>query len=220
MASTRKHVNLPGHPLAPASGLVLVSRVNLYAKLGAGLHPCHWCGMTLRWHKQQKGRGPKGRDSIYADHLDGDEGNDAADNLVPSCNGCNISRGHRPMEPGAFFVVIAGVRNRAVEHKCLECGHSFLIAISQLTTRKGRFCSRACRNRGVAKESGAAIAEGELFLEIREKHRVKRVRAVKKNCGQCQVEFLAELRFAEKRECCSVSCASKLTAARRKTAKG
>lgn len=193
---TRKKILVPGHPLAPPSALVLVSRVNLYAKIGGGIHECHWCKRKLQW-----GHGSAGRPAtncIVVDHLDNDVNNDAPENLVPACNGCNISRGTSPMadDGSAKFVLVAGVRNRAETKTCTVCGNEFLIPISQLKYRKGRFCSRACRNKGVARESGVGIQEGELFIEVEEANRTKRVRAVEVRCKGCDAIMRIEARRA------------------------
>lgn len=204
----RKHVYLPNHPLAPKTGTMLVSRVNLYAKIGAGPHQCHWCGRWLKWRVLAIRGRPKSN-VIVTDHLDGDHTNDDPTNLVPSCNGCNISRGTRDLEPGDpdAFVTVAGIRNRADKKVCIVCGIEFLIPISQTKYRLGRFCSRACRNKGVAAENGIGIQPGELFIEITEKSgRIKRVRAVKLECETCHKEFTSEAR--KKARFCSSSCAA------------
>ncbi len=69
------------HPIAPASGIVAVARLNLFDKIGPGSHPCHWCGIEVSW----------GTD-LQADHLDEDRVNNEPDNLVAACNRCNAWR--------------------------------------------------------------------------------------------------------------------------------
>ena len=73
-----------GHPLARSGGLLGEHRKVLYDKIGPGEHPCYWCGRTLSWG---------GLDGIVVDHIDEDRLNNDPNNLVPSCNPCNIGRG-------------------------------------------------------------------------------------------------------------------------------
>lgn len=78
-------LRLPEHPLARQQGKVLEHRVVLYARIGEGAHPCHWCGKSLTWVGRPSER-------IAADHLDGDRLNNRPDNLVPACLHCNTTR--------------------------------------------------------------------------------------------------------------------------------
>lgn len=103
--TTGRHVNkrtgyvvLTGivHPLTGQlpgfTGKVYEHRMVLWNKLGCAsldcTHPCHWCGRELNWK------------TIRADHVDAVKTNNAPENLVPSCHGCNTSRhgtsGRRP----------------------------------------------------------------------------------------------------------------------------
>lgn len=82
-----KTVHRPDHPLAFANGNAYVHRVVLYDKIGPGSHPCHWCGKTVRWEAT---RGDS--DCLNTDHLNGIGDDNHADNLVPSCTGCNNAR--------------------------------------------------------------------------------------------------------------------------------
>lgn len=75
------------HPLTGSgdlSGRVFEHRLVLWEKLGCESldcqHECHWCGKPLTWT------------TIKADHVDEDKTNNDPENLVPSCNGCNITR--------------------------------------------------------------------------------------------------------------------------------
>ncbi len=73
------------HPLAVGTGSLLEHRAVLYDKIGPGSHLCHWgCGKVLTW----------GVD-LFVDHLDSDRLNNDPDNLVPSCNPCNMHRGKK-----------------------------------------------------------------------------------------------------------------------------
>ena len=70
------------HPLAGRSTTrTWMHRVVLFDKIGFGPHRCHWCARHVNW-----------RAGLLVDHLDDDRQNNAPDNLVPSCNGCNIRR--------------------------------------------------------------------------------------------------------------------------------
>lgn len=72
------------HPIAMADGKIYTHRMVLYEKLGAGQHPCHWCGKHLVW----VGAGSK----LVSDHLDANKWNNEPDNLVPACTHCNRAR--------------------------------------------------------------------------------------------------------------------------------
>lgn len=75
---------LPSHPLATKNGKVLEHRVVLYDKLGSGQHPCYGCSKALVWNY-----------NLVVDHLDFDKLNNNPDNLVPSCDSCNVKRFNR-----------------------------------------------------------------------------------------------------------------------------
>jgi hypothetical protein len=78
-------LNLRGHPLARAQSKVPEHRAVLFAKIGPGEHPCHWCGKTLGWGGRQSRK-------IMADHVDWDRLNNTPENLVPACLDCNTKR--------------------------------------------------------------------------------------------------------------------------------
>lgn len=81
----------PNHPLANKQGRVYQHRFVLYETIGAGSHPCHWCGRDLHWGRSY----PPHPDALTADHLDGVKTNNDPTNLVPSCPSCNTSRANR-----------------------------------------------------------------------------------------------------------------------------
>ena len=132
-----------GHPLAPASGRVAVSRLVLYEKIGVGPHTCQWCGTMLTWTFGLKA------DALIVDHLDWDRLNDDPSNLVPSCISCNARRaapGRRnAIQPGELTVPSFGGkhRTRAIKRTCDACGNEFLSSLY----KEMRFCSRLCANR-------------------------------------------------------------------------
>lgn len=76
-----------GHALAKGSGRLWEHQVVLYDAIGAGSHPCHWCGTTVRW-EADKGQ----PDRLTVDHLNGLGDDNRLANLVPSCPSCNSGR--------------------------------------------------------------------------------------------------------------------------------
>jgi hypothetical protein len=72
-----------GHPLADKWGHVLEHRMVLFGKIGPGEHPCHWCDKLVTWDSGY---------SLTVDHVDANPSNNAPENLVPSCNPCNVRR--------------------------------------------------------------------------------------------------------------------------------
>lgn len=145
--TTRRVRYLPGHPLAGATGLVAEARVVLYAQIGPGEHPCHWCGTKVRWTTGLRGNLAG---SLIADHLDSNELNDAPENIVPACGRCNGTRtqGIKPDE--AFVVRHNGTRARAVKRACEQCGAAFFVPPSFVRPGKARFCSRSCARKKAA----------------------------------------------------------------------
>ena len=76
-----------GHPLAGRNGRAYEHRVVLHAVIGSGPHTCHWCCRVIDWL-------PKGDPRcLVVDHLNGIEDDNRPTNLVPSCAGCNTTRG-------------------------------------------------------------------------------------------------------------------------------
>lgn len=140
---TPRQQTAKGHPLAPASGRVAVSRLVLYDKIGSGPHKCHWCGSSLEWRIGTSSHAP---DALFVDHLDWDRLNDDPANLVASCGDCNARRaapGRRnAIQPGELTVPIGKNRTRAVRRVCEACGREFLTS----PTKHARFCSRQCAN--------------------------------------------------------------------------
>lgn len=133
---------LPGHPLAAANGRIGVHVAVLYAKLGPGIHPCHWCGRAVAW--LPVGGGRKGR--LLPDHLDNNPRNNDPANLVPSCHGCNVNRAKPNLiADGELFVIRGGKRVRAERRACALCGAEFLHRIA--AANPGLYCSKSCSGR-------------------------------------------------------------------------
>ena len=79
-------VSAKDHPLAMANGRAYEHRAVLYATIGPGPHPCHWCGAPVDW-------GTKGATGeLQPDHLNHNGGDNRPENLVPACRSCNTAR--------------------------------------------------------------------------------------------------------------------------------
>ncbi len=138
-----------GHPIAPSSGTAPIARVRLYDAIGAGWHPCSWCGKPVEW---RVGVGVNDPEALLVDHLDHDATNDEVSNLVPSCNACNAHRraaGDSPrIRDGELTKVMSDGRTvRVVERTCEQCGGGFVTRLIEVKKGKGRFCSRSCARR-------------------------------------------------------------------------
>jgi len=75
-----------GHPLVGKNGVIRIHRKVLFEKVGPGDQACHWCGVPLAWFPKP------GVERLLTDHVDGDKWNNDPDNLVPTCNRCNVTR--------------------------------------------------------------------------------------------------------------------------------
>lgn len=135
----RKHE----HPLADKWGRVLESRWIVYELIGPGPHECHWCGVEVNWVVGKRGAA---EGALVVDHVDGDSSNNAASNLVPSCQPCNVWRDHpHKIEDGDLWVQNGEHRTRAVERTCRQCGDTFLHMAADTRPNAGQFCSASCR---------------------------------------------------------------------------
>jgi hypothetical protein len=138
-----RHHRMADHPLAAAGGNVLEHRAVLYAVIGPGTHPCHWCGIPVTWLVREKAI----RGALVVDHLDNNPRNNDISNLVPTCQPCNSARSsYRVRDDEVFIVRKNGTRLRAEERTCWVCGKTFLFALSANRKKKnaGRYCSRNC----------------------------------------------------------------------------
>lgn len=79
------------HPIANPSGITRYHRIVLFDKIGPGEHPCFHCGKLVTWETSY----PSNLNGLVVDHLDWDKSNNHPDNLVPSCNSCNVSSARR-----------------------------------------------------------------------------------------------------------------------------
>lgn len=137
-----------GHPIAPPSGLVPVARLNLYDKIGPGVHPCNWCDDPVSWDAPRYSP-----EELMADHVDWNTSNDAPGNLVPSCNTCNSNRRSGQewrgvagrIKDGELTIQLGNARTRAAQVICAQCGHEYLVRLSLVATPQ--LCSAQCRKR-------------------------------------------------------------------------
>jgi len=141
-----KYVKRRGHPMCPPGGRMPYHRWVLYERIGPGWHPCHHCGVLVEWRVGVYTKAG----ALIAEHLDGDHTNNASENIVPSCQQCNLLKSTRAIKSTEQFVVTSeGNRARAVEHICERCGKRFLVRGALLRCQSpksgtGRFCSRQC----------------------------------------------------------------------------
>lgn len=118
----RRRKYRPGHPLADSYGVVSVSRLTLFDKLGGSDPQCHWCYEQLSWSEG----------TALADHLNGNPADDRPENLVPACRGCNANR-----EMGTGY-------GRRPTLACVVCGEGFK---PHRRDSNQRCCSRQCAGR-------------------------------------------------------------------------
>jgi hypothetical protein len=130
----------PDHPLANSRGIVQMHRFVLFAVIGPGAHPCHWCGRMVEWRNVT--RGDRWGGHLLPDHLDNNGLNNDPGNLVPSCIRCNATRGgrHGTFLPTTPSRMDGGARKRLRPARCETCGKDFMARMDGV----GRFCSRAC----------------------------------------------------------------------------
>lgn len=209
MASKYLYVRAsPGHPLLPVGGTWLGEhRIVLWNKIGPGSHPCHHCGIPVRW---MPGSGAR-TGALVVDHLDDDSRNNSPENLVASCQPCNQLRSPRKnrVRDEESFVVQprSGTRVRATQTECLNCGKSFLAPRRRVKTQ--RFCGRSCsslytsvRRPANSYKTSRSIQDGEPYV-MKGKDRV---RAVRKTCDGCQESYLVVRSGADKSRYCGKDC--------------
>jgi len=140
----RRMVNVPQHPLTSTSSIIPEYRKLLYEAIGSGTHPCHHCGIPVTW---SPGAGCTS-DALVVDHLDRNPRNDSPENLVPSCQRCNVLNSSRTVrDHESFRVVKHGTRLRGEARSCEQCGSPF-VAYPDKRPGRGRFCSRSCARKG------------------------------------------------------------------------
>src|SRR5215831_13368498 len=136
-------VYAPGHPLATKSDKrVHAHRYLLYERIGPGPHNCHWCGTEIDWMPGSYTR----PGALVVDHVDRNGHNNAPENLVPSCQPCNLSRTRwnavKDNEP--FILRKKGTRLRGEIRSCGYCGKEFTAWPNDARPNVGKYCSRSC----------------------------------------------------------------------------
>lgn len=172
----------PDHPLRGKRGEVLEHRAVLYDAIGPGTHPCHWCKRLVTW-RVRTGEPPL-IDDLVVDHLDGDPTNNALENLVPSCQPCNVAAGYSPVRIGpdeTFLVRPSGDLLRAIVKACAQCGGEFLTAVGEDRPYCTRRCANEAKRRDVCKRGHSRAPEnltnaGQCRECMRMTHRAYRAR--------------------------------------------
>jgi hypothetical protein len=192
----------PGHPLANASGEVSEHDAVLYARIGPGPHPCHWCGKLVNWKQTVK---KKMHGVLCCDHLSGVSTDNRDSNLAPSCFRCNISRSHpQNFGPADDWVQRGSQKLRYHMRICEGCNQEFKAANFLKTSKDhaGRYCTIECYRKSIM------IPEGEPFMVRKDGFRT---RAVKLQCPECDNEFLYPLTHINRkgRKFCSMACGAR-----------
>lgn len=77
-----------GHPAASPKGMLYEHRKVFYEAFGPDGHHCCWCNKgPLKWG------GKVGANKLNVDHRNGSKVDNRPENLLPSCNRCNVNRG-------------------------------------------------------------------------------------------------------------------------------
>lgn len=156
---------LRGHPTADARGRIYTHRRVLFDAIGDGSHPCNWCGKLVTWFTRDW------FSELVSDHINRDKLDNRLENLVPSCNRCNIQRdrdtlprcrkGHPfpddpPVRDGHRVCPTCLAARRKREHEkrpknpwpelthCVR-GHEYTPANTYVTPSTGRKKCRECR---------------------------------------------------------------------------
>lgn len=113
-----------------------------------GPHRCHYCGTYVNWSNKRTAAG-----CLIAEHVDGDHLNNDPENLVPSCQTCNLKRARDHRFEDGLFVILRGVRQKAEKRVCWTCEEEFLVPVKDLKVGAkrgqniGRYCSLTCLHR-------------------------------------------------------------------------
>lgn len=135
-----------GHVLADKYGRIYKHRKLLFDKIGYGPHRCYWCNSFINWNYG----GKTSEFCLVVDHLDNNKGNNSIDNLVPSCHGCNCSRGREDLvQDEEIYVVMNNAkkgpsRHRASLRTCKTCGKEFPHILADKRENRGQYCSKEC----------------------------------------------------------------------------
>lgn len=151
-------IKLPDHPLVPpkSHGWLNEHRVVLYDAIGSGSHACQWCEKTVVWGE-----------SLVVDHLNWDKLDNRRENLVPSCNRCNLNRRRPTVETTILVCPSPACSERTVEDDRTVTRAEWESAwLGQTETMPGEWKTPecfACGTEGIDPESGQLdSAEEEL----------------------------------------------------------
>ena len=128
------------HPLSNGNRCIQEQRAILWDRIGPGPHTCHYCGEEVNWRVGIKGGG---NGALIAEHKDRDPRNNSPENLVPSCQRCNILNCDRIIRPDELTVMKSGRKRRAVERECQNCGTTFRW-VNRNAANRGKYCTMAC----------------------------------------------------------------------------
>ena len=189
----------PDHPLANSCGRIYVHDEVLYARIGPGPHPCHWCGKLVDW-KQTEFRKMKG--VLCCDHLSGISTDNRDSNLAPSCFRCNISRSHpQNFGPADDWVQRGDQKLRYHIRICVGCKQEFKAANFIKTSKDhvGKYCSIKCYRNSIK------IPDGELLIVRKDGFRE---RAIRLTCPGCHCEFTRKASGMKRKglKFCSTAC--------------
>ena len=189
-----KRISMPEHPLADCQGCVAEHRLVLWNKIGPGVHKCRWCDRRISWDAPIGSRDPR---PLVPDHLDGNRLNNTPENLVESCNPCNVMRG-RPdrVRDDEVFVTEGTVRHRAEKRSCQYCGEEFLAITAQINVapeRNGKYCSISCKQSAALARKHGHTPE-TLFGYNR---RGQKFKAKERTCQECGKKFLFAISMAK-----------------------
>lgn len=89
------------HPIFSANGRwARLHVIVAYDKYGPGPHSCYWCGQKIDWYfGSVHASATTGEYKIVVDHVNSVRIDNRSENLVLSCNSCNLrrSRDHKPV---------------------------------------------------------------------------------------------------------------------------
>lgn len=177
---------ISGHPIGDKNGRIPEHRFVLFNKIGMGPHKCHWCSRDVVW-----GLDRKDPSRLVVDHLDNQKMNNAPENLVASCQHCNIRRAH--------------FKNLIIDKPCEYCGKIFQVSKNRsiANPKYGRFCGRSCRTKFLNAQLGVwgkHIRDGEEFVVVSSDG--QRARAIHLTCKQCGKDFLYAKSRYKPQFCC------------------
>ena len=213
--ATYRKVRRPGHPLAGKSDSIRVNRLVLYEKIGPGKHRCEWCGTSIEW---TTGQAYRNKNSIVADHLDGDTLNDSSSNLVASCNHCNSQRCRfGPIQRGEVVVGSGRSLRRGRHIRCKQCSKVFVSPVTSKLIPIRTFCSPRCSSTFNGPILAPFLAAGRRIPDgVPKKVEGDHYRRLfQHTCTHCKVDF-----FRQANTKCNLFCSRQCRAASMRVSAG